>query len=83
MGRKFRTPKQSDLREWKKVEALRRAGYYFGSWSSEGMDSGDYQDEPYPDDLREVEAWIARNPRHLKRERSRWTGRIEPGPPSR
>lgn len=83
MGRKFRVPKQADQREWDKVERLRLAGYFFGSAQSAGSDGSGISVEPFPDDLSEVDDWIARNPRHLKREKSFWTGRIEPKRPPR
>ena len=64
MGRYFRVPKQSDVSEWAKVEKLRRAGYHFSGQT--------YGSESFPDDLKEVDDWIARNPHHPNRGRILW-----------
>lgn len=60
LTRKFKPPKQSDIRQWAKVEALVRNGFLFWSLA-----------EPYPTDLREVAAFTARHAAFLKRERQR------------
>ncbi len=49
LGRTFRAPKRSDVKQWKKVEALWQAGYRFHS----------YGGRPLPDTLKEAEALIA------------------------
>ena len=58
MGRAFKAPKMSDLELWKKVELLWAAGFRFIS------NSGWRDVEPYPERLREVAAFIERNPEH-------------------
>lgn len=58
MGRGFKAPKKSDLEQWKKVEALWRAGFRFPSHESWR------RIEPYPERFREVEAFIRENPDH-------------------
>jgi len=58
MGRAFKAPKKSDTEQWKKVAVLWNAGFRFLShtrWS---------EDEPYPDRLRDVAAFIDRNLDH-------------------
>jgi hypothetical protein len=57
MGRAFKAPKKSDVEQWQKVEALWRAGFRFWSSGSTGI-------EPLPDQLREVDDFISRNPNH-------------------
>jgi hypothetical protein len=60
MGRAFKAPKKSDAEQWKKVEALWRAGFRFWSvWSSDV--------EPLPDRLRDVDDFVRRNPDHPAR----------------
>jgi hypothetical protein len=60
MGRAFKAPKKADIEQWKKVEALWRAGFRFWSvWSTEV--------EPLPERLREVEDFVRRNPEHPAR----------------
>lgn len=48
LGRTFRAPKRSDVKQWKKVEVLRKAGFLFHSY-----DAG-----PYPDTLQDAKAFI-------------------------
>lgn len=60
MGRAFKAPKSSDAEQWKKVEALWRAGFRF--WSAWNTDA-----EPLPSRLREVDDFIRRNPNHPAR----------------
>src|SRR5215216_939868 len=60
LTRKFKPPKHSDIRQWEKVEALVRHGFLFWSLG-----------EPYPSDLREVEAFAKRHAQFLQRERGR------------
>lgn len=60
MGRAFKAPKKSDDEQWKKVEALWRAGFRFWSiWSTDV--------EPLPDRLSDVEDFVRRNPTHPAR----------------
>ena len=60
LTRKFKPPRQSDIRQWQKVEALVRRGFLF--WSV---------GEPYPDTLAEVDAFAARHAAFLAQERAR------------
>jgi len=61
MGRSFKTPKQSDIKQWEKVKKLHEAGFLFFSYSS-------FPDaEALPDKLQEVDDFIARNPNHPMR----------------
>lgn len=60
MGRAFKAPKRSDAEQWKRVEALWRAGFRF--WSVRNTDV-----EPLPDRLHEVGDFIRRNPDHPAR----------------
>lgn len=61
MGRTFRVPRKPDEAQWEKVRRLWEAGFRFWSYRSFA------KAEPYPDDLREVDAWIKRNPKHPMR----------------
>ncbi|GGI67339.1 hypothetical protein GCM10007973_00630 [Polymorphobacter multimanifer] len=61
MGRTFRTPKKRENEQWEKLRKLWEAGFRF--WSYRSFPEA----EAYPDDLREVDAWIARNPKHPMR----------------
>lgn len=64
MGRSFKAPRRSDTEQWKKVEALWRAGFRFHSYRScPGA-------EPLPNRLRDVEDFIRRNPAHPMRVRA-------------
>ncbi len=58
LTRKFKPPPQTDVAQWKKVEALVRHGFLF--WSV---------GEPYPDSLKEVDAFAARHAVFVRRER--------------
>lgn len=60
LTRKFKPPKRSDEKQWKKVEALVRHGFLF--WSV---------GEPYPDTLQEVEAFALRHADEIGRARAR------------
>ena len=51
MGRNFRAPKRDDLEQWKKVEALVRAGFSFHSVNS-------YRTGRYPERLSEVDSFV-------------------------
>lgn len=58
MGRAFKAPKKVDLEQWKKVDALWRAGFRFLShtrWRTV---------QPYPERLKDVDAFIRENPNH-------------------
>ena len=56
MGRTFKTPKQSDKNQWKKVELLWKAGFRFIGHGRDGP--------PLPKTLQEAAAFIANNPEH-------------------
>jgi hypothetical protein len=60
LTRKFKPPKQSDRKQWEKVEALVRHGFLFWSLG-----------EPYPETLREVPAFVARHAAFVAKERAR------------
>jgi hypothetical protein len=70
MGRSFRAPKKREDDQWEKVRRLWEAGFRFWSYRS-------YPEaEAYPDDLRDVDAWIKRNTTHpmrIKRLRAQTT----------
>jgi hypothetical protein len=69
MGRSFKAPKTSELRQWEKVRRLWSAGYRFHTAAA-------YQPiPPYPIALSDVEEWIEKNPRHPFRLRERWPTR--------
>lgn len=57
MGRAFKAPKKTDEKQWQKVETLWCASFRF--WSS-----GSTEVEPFPDQLRDVDDFIRRNPNH-------------------
>ena len=61
LSRKFKAPKQSDVKQWAKVEALVRHGFPFWSLS-----------EPYPSTLREVEAFAKRHAAFVRDARRRF-----------
>jgi ssDNA-binding Zn-finger/Zn-ribbon topoisomerase 1 len=61
MGRTFRTPAKREDDQWEKVRRLWKAGFRFWSYRS-------FPDaEPFPAQLREVDAFIARNIEHPMR----------------
>jgi len=63
MGRRFRAPKRSDIRQWKKVEALWNAGIRFSICN--GPDR-------MPETLGEVQPFLKRlNQRNIERFRTR------------
>ncbi len=64
MGRSFKAPKRSDLKQWRKVELLWTAGYRF--W-------GRSKAPPLPARRNAVEAFIRANPRHPNRLPAYWT----------
>lgn len=61
MGRSFRVPGKREEDQWEKLRRLWEAGFRF--WSYRSFPEA----EPYPDNLREVDAWIARNAEHPMR----------------
>lgn len=64
MGRAFKPPRRTDLKQWMKVEKLRMAGFLFASFHN-------FRDaEAYPETLREVADFIERNPDHPMRIRN-------------
>ncbi|WP_426164705.1 hypothetical protein [Sandarakinorhabdus sp. DWP1-3-1] len=60
LTRKFKPPKQTDEKQWEKVEALVRRGFLFWSLG-----------EPYPDTLREVADFAERHANFIAQERAR------------
>ncbi|WP_455272822.1 hypothetical protein [Rhizobium herbae] len=66
LTRKFKPPKQSDVKQWRKVEALVRHGFLF--W-----DLG----EPYPSDLTGVDGFAAKHAEHLREQRYRFSNAFE------
>lgn len=60
LTRKFKPPRQSDKKQWDKVEALVRHGFLFWSLG-----------EPYPDTIREVAAFARRHADFIAQERAR------------
>ncbi len=64
MGRSLQVPKKRDDEQWEKLRKLWEAGFRF--WSYRSFPEA----EPYPDSLREVDAWIKRNPKHRMRAES-------------
>ena len=61
MGRSFRAPAARKQDQWEKVRSLWNAGFRFWSYRS-------FPDaEKYPEDLREVDAFILRNRDHPMR----------------
>ncbi|WP_150852028.1 hypothetical protein [Sinorhizobium arboris] len=60
LTRKFKPPKQSDSKQWAKVEALVRHGFLFWSLG-----------ERYPDTLQEVDAFARKHAQFLRDERER------------
>jgi len=61
MGRSFKAPTKSDEAQWEKVRRLWDAGFRF--WSSRSFPDA----ERFPEGVREVDAFIERNPRHPMR----------------
>ena len=58
MGRAFKAPKNTDVDQWRKVEALWRAGFRFLP------NTGRREVEPYPEQFRDIAKFIADNPTH-------------------
>ncbi|MCJ2184684.1 hypothetical protein MTR62_18610 [Novosphingobium sp. 1949] len=61
MGRTFRTPAKREDDQWEKARRLWAAGFRF--WSYRSFPEA----EPFPEQLREVDAFIARNTEHPMR----------------
>lgn len=65
MGRSFKAPKKADEAQWEKVPRLWDAGFRFWSYRS-------FPDaERFPEGVREVDAFIQRNPHHSMRIRAK------------
>jgi len=64
MGRSFKAPRKSEIKQWQKVEWLWNAGYRFHT------NTGRHDVVPYPDKLSGVEQFIADNPCHPYRLKS-------------
>ncbi|MEM8652575.1 MAG: hypothetical protein AAGF54_18755 [Pseudomonadota bacterium] len=58
MGRSFKTPKQTDVKQWAKVKKLYEAGFVFFSYRHFP------EAEPLPERLQDVDDFLARNPDH-------------------
>jgi hypothetical protein len=54
LDRKFKAPKSSDIKQWRKVESLVRHGFWFES-----------VDEPYPIEIGDVEAFAQKHAAYL------------------
>lgn len=60
MGRSFRVPRRDNVEQWRKVQTLYALGFrFFGHGSSDS--------ESLPRYLRDVAAFVARNPKHRLR----------------
>lgn len=57
MGRSFKTPKQKDKEQWRKVQALYAYGFRFSSYRSSDC-------EPLPEEYSDVDDFVRRNPNH-------------------
>ena len=65
MGRSSKAPKKSNKEQWEKVRRLWLAGYRFRTNSGR-------REPPFPERLRDVDAFIRENPRHGFRLREYW-----------
>ena len=66
MGRSFKAPRKTEIRQWKKVQRLWLAGYRFHpNTNRQGVPA-------FPNKLRDVDDWIEQNPRHPFRLREFW-----------
>lgn len=63
MGRSFKAPKRTDIKQWEKVRILWFQGFRFWSYGS-NLDA-----EALPDRLQDVNDFIRRNPSHPLRVR--------------
>ncbi len=66
MGKSFKAPRKTELKQWEKVRRLWSAGYRFHTVQRP------QQVPAFPEKLRDVESWIALNPRHPFRLREHW-----------
>ncbi len=57
MGRSFRAPRRSDAEQWRKVQLLYALGFRFFGHRHAG-------ERPLPARLRDVDRFVAENPRH-------------------
>lgn len=60
LSRHFKPPKRSDKAQWEKVRRLIDAGFRFEHLYQPGDAAGHQERIPYPEELREVEAFIER-----------------------
>jgi hypothetical protein len=60
LTRKFKPPKRSDVKQWNKVEALKRHSFLYCSVG-----------EPYPDTLQDVASFAVRHANFIAAERAR------------
>lgn len=58
LGRKFHTPKSTDVAQWRKVQLLVEQGFFFES-VYRATESGGHVAVPYPRTLAEVPAFVA------------------------
>lgn len=63
LDRKFKAPKNTDVKQWDKVERLVRYGFLFESVG-----------EPYPAEIGDVDAFARKHAAHLMRQRERHAG---------
>lgn len=61
LNRKFKAPKTTDVKQWEKVERLVRHGFFFESVG-----------EPYPTELRDVDAFAEKYGAYLARRREQY-----------
>jgi len=66
MGRSFKAPRKGETKQWEKVRRLWSAGYRFHA------NTRRQEVPPFPHKLRDVEVWIAENPRPPFRLREAW-----------
>lgn len=66
MGRSFKSPRKHETKQWEKVRRLWRAGYRFHTNTRRQFTPA------FPEALRDVDAWIAENPKHPFRLREAW-----------
>lgn len=64
MGRSFKAPKKTALKQWQKVGMLWNAGFRFPTSNTDA--------NPYPENLDDVETFIKDNPKHPFRLKEYW-----------
>ncbi len=69
MGRTFKAPKQDDVKQWRKVETLRRNGIDFHSYGSHGLGK-------FPRLMNEVAPFLERVRRRTEKEGEKLLARI-------